>query len=252
MNKHHSAGAAAFTLIELMVAVMIVAVLIAMIITVSSTARARAGDATCAQNLRGLASAALNWSNDHGGALPDKSYWPVYVRGRSTDPFSLHPYLGIPEAAERNLNSVLTCPRYAAKYKPYNPETNTQNSWHRTYGLNMYLFGSYKGGETSDPEEMRYTYARLSNIPAPAATAFFFDGPVTPRAGDGGAFNANFQYPEWRRTSSETPDLKGTDYIHDGGIHVVYVDGHVERITEARAIADDLKEKSNPFWGRKP
>lgn len=245
-----------FTLIELMISIVIVSILATLLFSGASMARGKMNDVTCSGNLRQLASAAISWSNDHDGRLPDRSYWPVFVRNRVTDAYSLHPYLGIPpENLEQD--SPLTCPRYKAKYKPVSNAGTVVNGWHRTYGLNMYLFGSISGGDTSDADEMQKTYGRMSSIPSPGTTAFFFDGPVTPNGSGGGSYNGIFQYPEWRKTSSATPGLKGTDYIHDGAIHVAFVDGHVERISEERAIRETLMAQPKPpnenkFWGRKP
>ncbi len=237
-------------MLEMILVIAIIATLVILLASALGSARGQSRTAKCANNLRLLATAGLHWIADHNGSLPDRSYWPVIVRNRSTDQWSLLPYLGIPSGNEHR-DSVLTCPAYSAKYRPnYSPE-GVVNSWHRTYGLNMYLFGTVAGGGTDDAD-LANSYRRLSSVPSPSLTAFFFDGPVTPAANGVGTYNPLFQYPEWRTVTPASIGIKGTDYIHNGGINVVFLDGHLERITPEQAARDDLSNKRNVFWGRKP
>lgn len=192
--------------------------------------------------------AGVAYSSDNQGYLPDQTYWSVILRGSATDRWSLLPYLGIPEG-QRDEDSVLTCPTLRAKYEMRSG--SVVSSWHRTYGINMYVMGSISGSRNpQDHSTLEFSYMKLMAIPFPHSdVAFFFDGPVTIVAPGVGAFNQKFQYPEFRETG---PGVKGSDYIHGDAINVVFLDGHVERITRKQAVQENLTDRSKPIWGRKP
>lgn len=192
--------------------------------------------------------AGISWSTDNEGYLPDRTYWAVVLRGSSTDRWSLYPYLGIPEGSVDE-DSVLTCPTLVSKYKINS--SSVVSKWHRTYGINMYTVGSISGSrDQNEQSSLEFSYRKLDAIPFPLSeVAFFFDGPVTITAPGVGSFNQMFQYPEFRDADI---GVKGSDYIHSGAIHVVFLDGRVERITREQAIEENLTDRSKPLWARKP
>ncbi len=239
-----------FSLMELLLVIAALSLLLLLALPAIQSVRRAANEARCATNLRNLGAAGLNWVQDHAGILPDRSYWSVYIRGTASDRLSLLPYLGLMEGYNSDRDTVLTCPAYRDLFFPYNPETSVINSFRRTYGLNMYLFGSIKG--LTDGPDFEFSYRKLAYLPKPARVAFFFDGPVTPIEKGGGSYNGIFQYPEWRKTGPETPGTKGSAYIHNGGINIVFLDGRVERVTYPQALREGWDKRDSPIWGRKP
>lgn len=238
-----------FGILELVIAVAVVGTLAMILFASIQTARDRSGAVKCAANLRQIAAAGLNWIADHNGALPDRSYWSLTLQGKSRDSYSLFPYLGLPQGNE-NADTVLTCPTLKAKYRPLNSPTSVTNSWHRTYGMNMYTFGSIS--QATNHDDLEFSHRYLARVPQPSKTAFFFDGPITRTGSDVAAYNNRFQYPELRQLGPDQMDVKGSDYIHSGAINVVFLDGHLEAITYERVVRENLTDRSLPFWGRKP
>lgn len=239
----------AFSLLEVLVSITVVVILGMLILPSFLSVQGSSAAVRCATNLRNVMIASLAWTTDNDGFLPDRTYWSVILRGSSTDPWSIFPYLGIPEG-NRDEDSVLTCPELRNKYEIGQPRS-VVSAWHRTYGINMYTIGSISGSRrVEEQSSLEFSYMKLSAIPFDLSkVAFFFDGPITIVSANEANFHQVFQYPELRDAAV---GVKGTDYIHSGAINVVFLDGHVKRISREQNLKENLTDRSKPIWGRKP
>ena len=70
-----------FTLIELLVVIAIIAILASILFPVFASAREKARQATCASNLRQLALAVLQYTNDYDEVLPASNYYLIVTDG---------------------------------------------------------------------------------------------------------------------------------------------------------------------------
>lgn len=211
----------AFTLLELLAALVIFTVLAVLLLPVFRHFQETSGSASCVNSLRQLHTAANLFANDRDGVLPS-GYWMGQVG----------PYLGLstsePSAAERSRNFPV-CPtarqRVLASTKSTQDPYGHDNSWIRTHSINAGL---------SDPEFVPPNL-RLSAIPAPAETALFMDG-----------HPEGAPYPYWRAQirGDQVAHADGM-WVHDGRLNVIYVDGHLAalRIGEVPVEAGQSR-----FW----
>ncbi len=229
---------AGFSLAEILVAASLVILLLALLLPAVHTLRARAGTTTCAANLRQLAMAGLNQIQDRNGLLPDMGVYPSHKKSDET--LSLLPYLGYALTNEKYLQpTVFTCPSAWAACP-------TQTPMHRTYGINRYTTGS-RINQPDDFEKIREAVPhRFSAIAQPSATAFFMEG--KPRSDDP---EATYYVDQNYARLLPVNGPESTAYLHGEAMHVVFMDGHVERITKSYSThyLTERGSTRHPFWG---
>jgi prepilin-type N-terminal cleavage/methylation domain-containing protein/prepilin-type processing-associated H-X9-DG protein len=155
-------GRRAFTLIELLVVVGIIAVLVEILLPVLSRAREAANRATCAANLRLLATGTIAYAQANRGRYPEAAYaggfdsndWVFWQAGRDLSESALAPYLGGLGAG------LLRCPSDDVDVRPAEFTMNWLETYPYSYAYNQ-LFAAVgrgrPGGLTSlkvqDPTE---------------------------------------------------------------------------------------------------
>lgn len=239
----------AFTLAELLVALVILSVLMVIVLQASSKMMAASASVKCQNNLRQLASAALQYAHDRNGVLPDRGCWSDTPL--STQRFSILPYLNIPcgnPTAFYLKKSVLTCPEMQAKHP-------SSGALLRTYAINQWAAGTSQSELSSWQSTVVDKDAPLRLSKAKPTQAFFMEAPMISEG-------SSFRFSVYQRPDRFAPfddRVNGgwlTPYIHRGHAHVVFIDGHIEAISEARA-QHDLVGNTNgtpspritDFWG---
>lgn len=193
-----------FTLIELLTVIAIVAVLTTLLIPVVGRVRAKAQAAECTSNLRQMTAAALLYSSQNKGKLPQ----PLPGGGEDNWPNTLAEYVGVPLPLELK-QSVMTCPtQYTLK-----PQA-------RTYSLNRQLDFKRQKGSGEGPVSLlvvnRPGGEKDDLIVNPSSIPMFMDGVL---AGTG-------NWRVWRSWSES--EANETNFPHDGVCNMSFLDGHVE------------------------
>ena len=212
---------AAFTLVELLVAIAVAGLLAALVAAGAAAARDAAREAKCASNLRAMAQAALAYAGERRGEFP----WGLRTEGgrRRCWDFATGPdgaavpgeiWDGVPD---RGLNGVLQCPSFVGG------EANWRGDPFTGYNYNCSYVGKVEGDSGG-----RDAPARLSQMEDPARTALFGDGeyaggankfmraPVRDKAHDGSG------------TAVREAGTQG--FRHRGRTNVAFCDGHVEAL----------------------
>ncbi|AHF91247.1 N-terminal cleavage protein [Opitutaceae bacterium TAV5] len=230
---------AAFTLIELLTVIAIIGILAGIIIPTVGRVRETARAAQCISNLRQLQAAAMLWIGDNRDKMPDAKAW-CYNEGSSNYAWSgqLSPYLNF--KAQKNLDwkntpSPMKCDTGFLKNPP-----SASIHFGRTYSINTYATATMDDGSRLKDRDPQWGYvSRLSMIEHPSRMAFFMDGAV---AAGGGNYVSNVSHSHV--PDSGSPPLQ---YVHRDSINVVFIDGHVQRISKADMQANYATNET-PFW----
>lgn len=232
--KHRRSHPAAWTLVELLVAIGIIGILASLALPAWSGIRANADQAQCASRLRNLSLAGLSWINDHGGAMPDAMYWRFPSENHDG---SILPYLGYRDTMLNQKGAtVVSCP---ASFRAVGPNAD----WNRSYSINIYACGTENGQRYSPFDR---GVARVQQVASPARMAFFMDGNFL----TGGA-------PERKVGPASVENVwdkqqKTGFYDQHTGMraNVVFLDGHLEPISRTNLPkGNPTEQRLNQFWG---
>jgi prepilin-type processing-associated H-X9-DG protein/prepilin-type N-terminal cleavage/methylation domain-containing protein len=196
-------GAAAFTLLELLVAIGVLAIVASLLLPALSRAKDRGRAVFCLNNLRQWGLATQLYALDHDDYLPPEG---TPNPGESTTNsgwyIQLPRQLGLPRYHDMpwRTNAAIA-PGWSVWICPANPRrSNGRNLFH--YCLNAYLNGT---GEDNRP-------MRLGSLSGHAQLVWLFDSKNLPAVGYWGYTHTN---------------------LHQGGAQFLFLDGHARRYPRA-------------------
>jgi len=189
------AGSSAFTLVELMSAIVIVGVLVALAVGTTQRITLSAKASACASNMRQLSQIAFIYSSERNGELLPTLFWYNSTQGR---PWSviLDEVGLLPNSSWEGLSkSVMRCPARDAVPSAVNTRLH--------YGMNT--FPGFNN-RIRPPEEPVH---RLNNIQDPGRTLLFMES------------RSYYVMPA---------EPQNIAFVHDNVAHGIYADGHIERV----------------------
>lgn len=233
----------AFTILELMIAIVIISALALLSMAGVAAYRSSAQSTRCVNNLRAIGVATAAYAGDNAGALPYYYYRAGTQAGSGaiggTWYYNLAPYLGVPrvEVATAAANSertrlgqpgariaapcVFTCPAHSPK-ESANTWKPAPMSWPAEIPVS-YAPPTYakKSPAFDDMEEQKLYARRLADLPYPGRKIWISDS-ATPnvlntssgRWSPDGGVDYNFPYQSFTR--------------HNMGGNALFYDGHVE------------------------
>jgi prepilin-type N-terminal cleavage/methylation domain-containing protein/prepilin-type processing-associated H-X9-DG protein len=218
-----------FTLIELLVVIAIIAILAAILFPVFAMAREKARSSMCLSNQQQVGTAMMMYLQDYDERFPpwldDVPKDADHPNGQNTWVENLQPY-------SKN-KKIWFCPSdNTPGFKTTDPKGPN------SYWLNAYIFRwSGRNSQVKSP----YPSAALSEIPYPATTIVFCDGP----SNDGQPHHVWPGPPhEWCGTVAWC--LQG-EQRHSGGINFTFADGHVHwyRVEQLKTTFDPADAKTD-------
>lgn len=199
----------------------IVATLAALIVPAYHQVLQGMHSAKCANNLRVLAVAGQLYANEHDGNFTHRRFMHS-IDDPDGEP-GLREYVGIFKKTT-GVNTVFTCPALQKKYP------TTKYAENRNYVINRFATFEYT------PKTK--LYQKFTSVPKPSAMAYLMDGYLDP---DESGKSGSYAYS----SHVVAADVGKLLYPHKELNHVVFLDGHVERMSKEEM---EGKAATDPFW----
>ena len=214
MQRNHP-----FTLIELLVTIAIIAILAGLFLPALNSAREKAYEISCKNNLQNLGIAVQGYVDAYDGWLIPQTSMAVEKNGwqeKDTWFFQLSQF-GAKYSKERSQPSVFRCP---------SEKRTITTGWRQVhYGINLFVSGWYRDSETRDQNRIR----RLSSI-HPTSTVPFMGDSYRELNRINNIYN--FSFLHGGQDSRQDADLEyntpNPPLGYPGSANLLFLDGHVQ------------------------
>jgi len=236
-NRH---GGNEFTLIELLVVIAIIAILAGMLLPALSSARNKAAEVACANNLKQLSLGVLQYNQDFNGYLP-----PCFYADGTPWSHLILEYVG-------NDYNLYRCPKDNFKRTlAGHPRTYGCNATDNSFNNKYYPFGTYSGDGSSDgwksgasPVQFGWkidAVGRGSIYGNSSASAICMLGERPGKSSGNGQFTdtENVTVDYWYYSTLNA--LSSSMTMHKNKANFSFIDGHVESIMKTAYKNDDVQ-----------
>lgn len=219
-SKQPKQKARGFSLIELLVSLAVVLILLSLTVSVVSRVRLTADRAKCQMNLRQLHTAAMTYIQETG-LLPYRDQWYNYSYAANAG-FRDY-FTSVKTAHDDNIETIATSPLLNRRWPSWSVVQNT-------YAMNNRV--GRRDATDDDPSGMRDSISGLHEIEQPSRMLHFMFASMSAR--DGG----KYWYTAMVNNAAESGgSISNERYYDDGYSNIVYMDGHVDRISRKQGVA---------------
>jgi len=215
---------AGFTLIELLVVVAIIAILAAMLLPALSKAREKARQAACLNNLKQTFLVLYMYSQDYDGYMLPAYYhggamWDTILKASGHLKYDIRndwPY------SYGGINEPVQCPTWARRVYG----SGSVKYSYCVNGIECFRVPNPALGDPTDATGIPYGYGwrKLDRVDRPSERFWVCDGSTAGNWGYGIARPEDCT-TDWK-DSTDNPNM-GSYLRHNGGLNLLYFDGHV-------------------------
>jgi len=229
----------AFTLIELLVVIAIIAILAAMIMPALSSAKQKAQQTACLNNLKQLGLGTMTYIDEHEDAFPgiasqnmgfNESDWIYWRTNDTAHPVEKSPIVAQLSGASR---SLFRCPMDKDDSDRFASADAVNGPYLYSYSLTGYGFqpavmdsdGTFNQGMSSavDPATGKFTPFKQSAVKNPSLKIMYAEEPGTSKPWDNPNGSAPINDGRWYTGNTLT-------CRHGGKANVTFADSHVQLV----------------------